>query len=59
MDRECHFIGMALLKDIYTKVSSDLKVRVVHKCTCSCIVYRASRATVESVKDTATLIRVD
>lgn len=56
MDRECHFIGMALLKDRYAKVSSDFKVRVVHKCTCSYIVYANRAADVESVSDTATSI---
>jgi len=29
-DRECRFIGAALARDRYAKVSSDLKTKVVH-----------------------------
>lgn len=50
MDRECHFIGMVLLKDRYAKVSSDLKVRIMHKC----IIYVNRIANVESIRDTTT-----
>jgi len=41
----------------YMKISRS-KIRIVHKCTCSCAVY-ANRATdIESAKHTATLIYV-